>query len=64
MGAFFAGVVQAPITGIALIMEMTASVPMLLPLIGACFTAMVVPNLMGAAPIYDSLRPRILRLRR
>jgi chloride channel protein, CIC family len=62
MAAFFTGVVQAPITGIVLVIEMTTSFPMLLPLIGACFTAMLVPNLLGRAPIYDSLRPRALRL--
>jgi chloride channel protein, CIC family len=62
MAAFFTGVVQAPITGIALVIEMTASVPMVLPMIGACFTAMLVPNLAGGAPIYDSLRSRTLRM--
>jgi CIC family chloride channel protein len=60
MAAFFTGVVQAPITGIVLVIEMTASVSMLLPMVGACFTAMLVPNLLGGAPIYDSLRPRVL----
>ena len=34
----------------------------LLPMMAACFTAMLVPNLIGAAPIYDSLRERTLRL--
>jgi CIC family chloride channel protein len=61
MAAFFTGVVQAPITGIALVIEMTGSLSMLLPMIGACFTAMLIPNLAGRAPIYDSLRSRIVR---
>jgi CIC family chloride channel protein len=56
MAAFFTGVVQAPVTGIALVIEMTASFTMLLPMIGACFASMLVPNLLGSAPIYDSLR--------
>jgi CIC family chloride channel protein len=62
MAAFFTGVVQAPVTGIVLVMEMTGSFSMLLPMISACFGAMLVPNLLGGAPIYDSLRARTLRL--
>lgn len=61
MAAFFTGVVQAPVTAIVLVIEMTASFTMLLPMISACFAAMLVPNLLGGAPIYDSLRARIFR---
>ena len=32
---------------------------MLLPMIAACFAAMLVPNLLHGAPIYDSLRERL-----
>ena len=56
MAAFFTGVVRAPLTGIVLITEMTANVTMLLPMLAACFTAMLVPTLLRNAPIYDSLR--------
>jgi CIC family chloride channel protein len=59
MAAFFAGVVQAPVTGIVLVIEMTASFTMFLPMIAACFAAMLVPNLVGSDPIYESLRRRI-----
>ncbi len=58
MAAFFTGVVRAPVTGIVLVIEMTASFPMLLPMVAACFTAMLVPTLLGDPPIYDSLRSR------
>jgi chloride channel protein, CIC family len=58
MAAFFTGVVRAPVTGIVLIIEMTGSVTLLLPMLGACFVAMLVPTLLGDAPIYDSLRER------
>jgi CIC family chloride channel protein len=58
MAAFFTGVVRAPVTGIVLVIEMTASFPMLLPMLAACFTAMLVPTLLGDPPIYDSLRQR------
>jgi CIC family chloride channel protein len=39
---------------------MTANVTMLLPMLGASFVAMLVPTLLGNAPIYDSLRPQSL----
>ncbi|HKE32019.1 MAG TPA: H(+)/Cl(-) exchange transporter ClcA [Candidatus Angelobacter sp.] len=58
MAAFFTGVVRAPITGIVLIIEMTASFTMLLPMLGACFVAMLVPTVLGNAPIYNLLRER------
>jgi chloride channel protein, CIC family len=58
MAAFFTGVVQAPVTGIVLVIEMTASFAMLQPMIAACFAAMLVPNLLDVAPIYDALRRR------
>ena len=61
MAAFFTGVVRAPLTGIVLVIEMTASVEMLLPMLVACFAAMLVPTLLGDPPIYDSLRELTLR---
>jgi CIC family chloride channel protein len=64
MAAFFTGVVRAPVTGIVLVTEMTADVTMLLPMLGACFVAMLVPALLRDAPIYDALREHTLRLER
>jgi CIC family chloride channel protein len=61
MAAFFVGVVRAPLVGIV---EMTANVTLLLPMLGACFMAMLVPTLMHAAPIYDSLRELTLERER
>ena len=61
MAAFFTAVVRAPVTGIVLVAEMTASYTLLLPMLGACFAAMVVPTILGNAPIYDTLRQRTLR---
>ena len=55
MAALFTGIVRAPLTGLVLVTEMTASVTMLLPMLGACFVAMLVPTLLGDPPIYDSL---------
>lgn len=62
MAAFFTGVVRSPLTGIVLVVEMTASVTMLLPMLAACFAAMLMPMLLRDAPIYDSLREHTLRL--
>jgi CIC family chloride channel protein len=64
MAAFFTAVVRAPLTGIILVIEMTASFTLLLPMLGACFAAMLVPTLLRDAPIYDSLRERMLERNR
>ena len=56
MAAFFTGVVRAPLTDMVLVTEMIISVTMLLPMLGACFVAMLVPTLLRDVPIYDALR--------
>jgi chloride channel protein, CIC family len=61
MAAFFTGVVQAPVTGIVLVTEMTAAFTTLLPMLAACFAAIVAANLLRTAPIYDSLRERVAK---
>jgi CIC family chloride channel protein len=61
MAAFFTGAVRAPLTGMVLVTEMTGSIEMLLPMVGACFLAMLVPSLLGDPPIYDSLRKHTVR---
>jgi CIC family chloride channel protein len=64
MAALLTGVVRAPVTGIVLVTEMTNDVTMLLPMLGACFTAMLVPTLLRDEPIYDALREHLLRSKR
>ena len=64
MAAFFTGVVQAPLTSMVLVIEMTAAFTTLLPMIGACFAAMLVANLLHSSPIYESLRERVARRQR
>jgi len=54
--AFFAAVVRAPLTGIILVIELTGSYTQLLPMLAACFAAMLVPTLFNNPPIYDSLK--------
>ena len=60
MAALFTAIVRAPLTAIVLVAEMTANLTMLLPMIVACFAAMLVPTLFGDASILDSLRERLL----
>ena len=60
MAAFFTAVVRAPLTGLILITEMTANTTLLLPMLAACLSASIVPPLLGSAPIYDTLRQRLL----
>ncbi len=59
MAAFFAAVVRAPFTGIALIAEMTTTTRLLLPMFAACFAAVLVATLLRGEPVYDSLRARL-----
>lgn len=59
MAAFFTGVVRAPITGIVLVIEMTAAFTTLLPMLGASFAAMVAADLTRIPPIYRTLRERL-----
>jgi CIC family chloride channel protein len=61
MTAFFTAVVRAPLTGIVLIAEMTATNTLMVPILAASFSATVVATLLGSEPIYDTLRTRMLR---
>jgi CIC family chloride channel protein len=58
LAVFFTAVVRAPLTGIILAIELTGSFTLLLPMLGACAVAMLVPTLLNDPPIYDSLRKR------
>jgi CIC family chloride channel protein len=64
MAAFFTGVVQAPVTGIVLVTEMTAAFTTLLPMVAACFAAMLTAHLLRVPPIYDWLRERVVHQHR
>jgi CIC family chloride channel protein len=64
MGALFVGVVRAPVTGIALIVEMTGATALFVPLLTACAAAVAVPTALGDRAIYDALRLRDAARRR
>jgi len=61
MGALFAAVVRAPLTGIALALGLTANYQLLLPVLATCLSATVVSYQLGGAPIYSLLLERTLR---
>jgi chloride channel protein, CIC family len=58
MAACFTAVVRSPLTAVVLLLEMTGSWPLILPMMAASVTAYAIPELLGNAPIYDSLRQR------
>jgi len=64
MAALFSATVRAPLTGIALAIEMTGNYSQILPLILTCMSASVVAQLMGGRPIYTLLLQRTLDLAR
>jgi CIC family chloride channel protein len=60
MAAYFTAIVRAPLTGIALIVEMTGNYQQMLPLLISCFCAYVVAEWMKDLPIYEALLERDL----
>jgi CIC family chloride channel protein len=55
MGAAFASIVRAPLTGIVLILEMTNNYEQLLPLLVACGLSYLVAERLHDKPIYEAL---------
>lgn len=60
MTALFSAVVRAPLTGIVLMVEMTASYALILPLLAASLAAFGVADFLGDQPIYEALLERDL----
>jgi CIC family chloride channel protein len=61
MAAFFTGAIKVPLTAMVLVMEMTGSYTLVLPLFVACFAAYSVTDVLGIEPIYGALMQRALR---
>lgn len=59
MAAFFGAVVRAPVTAIVLVMEMTATTSLVVPMLAATAAAVLAAELLRSPPIYDSLRARM-----
>ena len=62
MGALFSATVGAPLTGIALALEMTGNYAQIPPLILTCVGATIVAHGLGGRPIYTVLLQRTLDL--
>jgi H+/Cl- antiporter ClcA len=60
MAGLFAGAVRAPLTGILLVIEMTGSTALMVPLLTASGAAVLVASLLRNEPIYDSLLKRMV----
>lgn len=60
MAGYFAGVVQTPITALTIVMEMTASQTMLLPIMATAFIAYLVSRAICREPIYRALAAAFL----
>jgi CIC family chloride channel protein len=59
MAAFFGATVRAPVTGLVLVAEMTATTEVLVPMMAATAAAVLAAYVVGSPPIYDSLRARM-----
>jgi len=59
MAAFFGATVRAPLTGIVLVIEMTATTSVAVPMMATTAAAVLAAYLVGSPPIYDSLRERM-----
>ena len=60
MAAYFAGVVQAPITGTVIVMEMTDNQAMTIPLLATSLLALGASRLVCRRPIYSTLARRFM----
>jgi chloride channel protein, CIC family len=59
MAAFFGATVRAPVTGMVVVTEMTATTSTLVPMMAATAAAVLAAYVVKSPPIYDSLRERM-----
>lgn len=59
MAAFFGATVRAPVTGMVVVTEMTATTETLVPMMAATAAAVLVAYVLRSPPIYESLRERM-----
>jgi H+/Cl- antiporter ClcA len=55
MVGYFTGAVQAPLTAVVIVMEMTSDQSMTLPMMGVAFIAFAVSRLVCPQPLYRTL---------
>ena len=59
MASFFGATVRAPLTGIVVVMEMTATTSVVIAMLAATAAAVLVAELAKLPPLYESLRERM-----
>lgn len=59
MASLFGATVRAPITGIVLVIEMTGTTSVAIPMVAATAAAVLAAEVLRSPPIYDSLRQRM-----
>jgi H+/Cl- antiporter ClcA len=64
MAAYFSGVVQAPITAFVIVLEMTDSSAMTVPVMAAALIGYGTSRMIGTPPVYHALAERFLRRER
>ncbi len=64
MGGLFTGTVRAPLVGCVLVMELTGSYDLMLPVMVTCLMANITAHQLRGEPIYEMLLERTLRLAR
>lgn len=60
MGALFAATVRAPLTGAILVLELTSSFTLILPMLITCLGATIAAQLFGGHPLYTVLLEKTL----
>lgn len=60
MAGLFASTVRAPLTGAALMIEMSNSFQNIPAMVAAAYIAAVIANRLGSEPVYDSLKQRAI----
>ncbi len=61
MAGLFAATIRAPLTGIVIVMEMTNSYMLILPLILTCAAATFMAQTLGASPLYSAILQTTLK---
>lgn len=64
MVAYFAGVVQAPITAAVIVLEMTSNHAMAVPLMATALVALLVSRLVCRRPLYSTMATRFMAAQR
>lgn len=60
MGAFLAGVTQAPLTSAIISLELTANQNMVIPILAVCLLARAIASLIAPVPVYRAFAQRLV----